>query len=181
MSEIIEDFYRTTSIIDLIYLILTIISLIKCYKRGFVLSILSLTKWLVAYIITLFLFPKIQPHVKHIIDNEYVLNFILGIIIFIFAIFFVLFVNKLIRKTVRFIGFGRLDTFLGFFFGFIRAYVVSVCIFSAIDIVYYYDKLPINYNKSYVFPYLKKGSNYLIKIFPNEKTYQDTKEKIKQI
>ena len=47
------DFYEATSIIDLIYIIITIFSLIKCYKKGFVLSILSMAKWLVAYIITL--------------------------------------------------------------------------------------------------------------------------------
>jgi hypothetical protein len=44
--------------------------------------------------------------------------------------------------------------------------------------VYNYDKWPINVDKSYVFPYLEKGSNYLLKEFPDEKTYQDSKEKI---
>ena len=28
---------------------------------------------------------------------------------------------------------------------------------------------------------LEKGSNYLIKEFPNEKTYQDSKEKIQEL
>ena len=31
------------------------------------------------------------------------------------------------------------------------------------------------------FPYLEKGSNYLIKEFPDEKTYQDSKEKINEL
>ena len=48
-------------------------------------------------------------------------------------------------------------------------------------IVYNHDKWPINYNKSYTFPYLKKGSNYLLKEFPDEKTYQESKEKIKEL
>ena len=60
MLEIIKDFYKAISIIDLIYLILTILSLINCYKKGFILSILSMAKWLLAYIITLILFPKIK-------------------------------------------------------------------------------------------------------------------------
>ena len=38
-----------------------------------------------------------------------------------------------------------------------------------IHIVYNYEKWPININKSYIFPYLEKGSNYLLKEFPNEK------------
>ena len=181
MLEIIQDFYKGISIIDLIYLILTILSLVSCYKKGFILSILSMAKWLLAYIITLILFPKIKPYVKDIIDNEYVLDVGLGIIIFVVVIFLVLLINKGISRAVRYTGIGGLDTTFGFFFGFIRAYIISVCIFSGVHIVYNYDKWPINFDKSYVFPYLEKGSRYLIKEFPNEKTYQDSKEKIKEL
>ena len=105
----------------------------------------------------------------------------LGIAIFIVVIFLVLLVNKGISKAVRYTGIGGLDTTFGFFFGFIKAYIISVCIFSGAHIVYNYDKWPINMDKSYVFPYLEKGSSYLIKEFPNEKKYQETKEKIENI
>ena len=40
------------------YLFLTILSLIKCYNKGFVLSVLSASKWLLAYVITLIIFPR---------------------------------------------------------------------------------------------------------------------------
>ena len=181
MQEFFRNFYATTSIIDIAYIVITILSLIKCYKKGFVLSILSMAKWLLAYIITLILFPKIKPYVKDIIDNEYVLDVGLGIVIFVVVIFLVLLINKGISRAVRYTGIGGLDTTFGFFFGFIRAYIISVCIFSGVHIVYNYDKWPINFDKSYVFPYLEKGSSYLIKEFPNEKTYQDSKEKIEKL
>ncbi len=181
MLETLADFYKATSIVDLIYLVITIWSLISCYKKGFILSILSMAKWLLAYVITLILFPRVKPYVKDIIDNEYVLDVSLGIAIFIVVIFLVLLVNKGISKAVRYTGIGGLDTTFGFFFGFIKAYVISVCIFSGIHIVYNYDKWPINIDKSYAFPYLEKGSNYLIKEFPNEKTYQESREKIEEL
>ena len=181
MPDLIVDFYETTSIIDLIYLVLTILSLIKCYKKGFILSILSMAKWLLAYIITLLIFPKAKPYLENVVDNEYVLDIGLGSTIFIIVVFLVLMINRGLSKAIRYTGIGSLDTIFGFFFGFIRAYIVSVCIFSAIHIVYNYDKWPINLNKSFVFPYLEKGSNYLLKEFPNEKTYQDSKEKIKEL
>ena len=110
-----------------------------------------------------------------------VLDVGLGIIIFILVIFLVLVVNKGISKAVNYTGIGGLDTTFGFFFGFIRAYIIAVCIFSGFHIVYNHDKWPINKDQSYVFPYLEKGSNYLIKEFPNEKTYQDSKEKIEEL
>jgi len=181
MSDALTDFYKATSIIDLLYILITFFSLIKCYRKGFVLSILSMSKWLLAYVITLLIFPRAKPYLKNTIDNEYVLDIGLGITIFIIVIFLVLMINKGLSKAIRYTGIGSLDTIFGFFFGFIRAYIISICIFSGVHIVYNYEKWPLNINKSYIFPYLEKGSNYLLKEFPNEKTYQDSKEKIEQI
>ena len=181
MFETLKEFYNSISIIDLIYLILTILSLIKCYSKGFVLSVLAMAKWLLAYIITLIVFPKIKPYVEDAIDNQYILDIGLGIGIFIIVIFFVLLINKGISKAVRYTGLGSLDTIFGFFFGFVRSYIIAVCIFSGVHIIYNYDKWPINLDKSYIFPYLEKGSNYLLKEFPDEKTYQDSKEKINEL
>ena len=185
MFEIILEFFKEIlkmiSSIDLIYILITILSLIKCYRKGFVLSILSMSKWLFAYIITLIIFPRLKPYVKNIIDNEYVLDVGLGITIFVVVIFLILLINKGISKAIKYTGLGSLDAIFGFFFGFIRAYIISICIFSGVHIVYNYDKWPINLDKSYTFPYLEKGSNYLLKVFPNEKTYQDSKEKIEDL
>ena len=179
--EFLKEFYNSISILDLMYLIITILSLIKCYRKGFVLSILAMAKWLFAYIITLIIFPRAKPYVKDIIDNEYILDVTLGTTIFIIVIFLVLLINKGISKAVRYTGLGSLDTIFGFFFGFVRSYIIAVCIFSGIHIVYNHDKWPINHSKSYIFPYLKKGSNYLLKEFPDEKKYQDSKEKIEEL
>ena len=181
MLDALKDFYQAVSLIDLIFLIITIFSVIKSYIKGFVLSLLSASKWLLAYVVTLLLFPKAKPYFKDIIDSEYVLDIALGITIFILVIFVILIANKAISKTVKFVGLGRLDSLFGLFFGFIRSYVICICLFSAVDIVYNYSKWPINTDKSYTFPYIEKGSNYLLKEFPNEKNYQDSKEKIQDL
>jgi membrane protein required for colicin V production len=181
MINTLKDIYGISSIIDLIFLIITILSVVKCYNKGFVLSLLSASKWLLAYVITLILFPRIKPYFKNIIDSEYVLDITLGLTIFVLVIFVILVVNKGISKTVKFVGLGRLDSIFGLFFGFVRSYIICVCLFSAIDIVYNYDKWPVKADKSYTFPYIEKGSIYLLKVFPNEKNYQDSKEKIEDL
>ena len=181
MIEILKDFYKVISIIDLLYIIITFLSLIKCVKRGFVLSILSMTKWFLTYLITLMIFPKVKPYLSSVVKNEYILDICLGISIFVVVLFLVLILSKALKKVISYSGIGNLDTLFGFFFGFIRAYIISICLFSGGHVVYNYDKWPINLNKSYVFPYLKKGSNYLLKEFPDEKTYQNSKEKIKEL
>ena len=181
MPDLVSEIFKEISLIDLIYSLITILSLIRGYKKGFVLSVLSMAKWLLAYVITLILFPRIKPYLEDIIDNEYVLDVSLGISIFIVVIFLILLINKGISKAISYTGIGSLDTMFGFFFGFFRAYIISICIFSAIHIVYNYDKWPLNLNKSYIFPYLEKGSIYILKEFPDEKTYQESKEKIEDL
>ena len=129
MVEYFKDLYENIVAFDLIYIIITLLSLIKCSRKGFVLSVLAAAKWLLAYVITLILFPRIKPYVGDIIDNEYILDIIVGVGIFIVVIFLILIINKGISRAVKFSGLGKLDTVFGFFFGFLRGYVICVCIF----------------------------------------------------
>ena len=94
--EILKGFYNSISIIDLTYLIITIMSLIKCYSKGFVLSVLAMAKWLFAYIITLIIFPRAKPYLKGVIDNEYILDIALGICLYIIIIFLKIFMTQLL-------------------------------------------------------------------------------------
>ncbi len=180
MEKIIDLFEKIPSF-DLIYIIITILTLIKCTKRGFVLSILSAARWLLAYVITLFLFPKIKPYVKGTISNEYVLDILLGLSLFVFVIFIILMINKGISKAVTYSGMGTLDKIFGFFFGFLKGYVIAVCVFATINIVYNHKNWPLDLKKSFSFPWVEKGNNYLIKEFPNEKQYKDAKEKVQEL
>ena len=179
--DVIKNIFDQISFFDLIYITITILYLIRCSIKGFVLSLLSAAKWLLAYILTLITFPKVRPYVKDIIDNEYVLDVLLAVLIFVIIMFLILLINKGIKRTVKYTGMGKIDVFFGFLFGFVKAYVVSVCIFTSIHIVYNYDKWPIDNRKSFTFSYVEKGSNYLIKEFPSKKEYEDAKEKVSDI
>ena len=179
-----EEFFKIfkeISTFDLIYIFFTILSLIKCSRKGFVLSLLAASKWLLAYVLTLITFPKVKPFVNGIIDNEYVLDVFLGVGIFVLIIFIILMINKGIGKAVTYSGLGTLDKVFGFFFGFLRSYIICVCIFSTITIVYNHEKWPLNLDKSFTFSIVEKGSNYLIKEFPNQENYNDAKEKVQEL
>ena len=179
-----EEFFKIfkgISTFDLIYIFFTILSLLKCSRKGFVLSLLAASKWLLAYVLTLIAFPKVKPFIDGIIDNEYVLDVFLGVGIFILIIFIILMINKGIGKAVTYSGLGTLDKVFGFFFGFLRSYIICVCIFSTITIVYNHEKWPLNLDKSFTFSIVKKGSNYLIKEFPNQENYNDAKEKVQEL
>ena len=179
--ETIKTLEEYFTFFDIIYLMILILSLIKCFRQGFTLSILVASKWIFAYLLTLFLFPKIKPHVTDIIDNEYILNIILSVSIFVIVIFIILLINRSISKVIKYSGIGSLDKFFGFLFGFVRSYVIAVCIFTTVNIVYNYNRWPINLDKSFSFEWVEKGSSFLIREFPSKKEHEETKEKIKNI
>ena len=179
--EVFFKIFKEISSFDLIYIIFTLLSLLKCSRKGFVLSLLAASKWLLAYVLTLIIFPKIKPLVDGVIDNEYVLDIMLGVSIFIIIIFIILMINKGIGKAVTYSGLGTLDKVFGFFFGFIISYIICVCIFSTITIIYNHKKWPLDLKKSLTFPIVEKGSNYLIKEFPNQENYNDAKEKVQEL
>ena len=179
--NIIIDFFGEISSFDAIYLFITLWTLFECTKKGFLLSILSASKWLLAYVITLFLFPKAKPYVDGIIDSEYVLDITLGISLFVIVIFIILLINRSIRKAITYTGLGTMDRIFGFFFGFFKAYIICVCIFATINIIYNHKKWPINLEQSLAYAWVENGSNYLIKEFPSRKEYENAKEKVQDL
>ena len=140
MIESIQNIFEQVTLFDYIYIILTVLFIIQGALKGFVLSILSAAKWILAYVVTIYIFPKAKPYVDGIIDNEYVLDVILGVGIFVILIFLILLVNKALSKAVTYSGIGTVDKVFGFFFGFVKAYVVVVCLFTVVHIVYNHDK-----------------------------------------
>ena len=181
MQNLLEHLTSDISAFDIIYLIITLLTVIQCTKKGFVLSLLSASKWLLALIITIILVPKLRPSVKSYIDSEYLLDIGLGVVIFICTIFIILMISRAISQVVKYSGLGSVDTLFGFIFGLFKGYIVCIVLFSIINWFYTYEKWPIDTKKSFTFSYVYKGSKYLIKEFPNEKKYKDTKEKIEQI
>ena len=181
MIENIQDLLEKVTLFDYIYLVLTALLMIRGAIKGFVLSILSAAKWVLAYVLTIYIFPKVKPYVEGILDNEYVLDIILGVGLFIIIIFVILMINKAISRAVSYSGIGSIDKIFGFIFGIVKSYILIVCLFTATTVVYNYDKWPLNLKDSFTFPWVEKGSKYLIKEFPNEKQYQDAKEKVQDI
>ena len=179
--DFVFDFFKTTSSLDLFFLVLLIFSIIQCTNKGFLLSLLAASKWLLSYIITLYLFPKAKPYVSDLSKNEYVLDIILGAGIFIIILFIILMINKSIGKAIKYTGIGGIDKFFGFFFGILRTYVVCLCIFSTVNNFFDYKNWPIDVDNSITFPYIEKGSSFLSNEFPNKEEYQDAKENIQEL
>ena len=121
---------------DGVVLIILLHSIIQCTIRGFTLSFITFLKWIVAFIITIFLFPKFQPWVSDYIDSPFINNFGLSIFIYFVSLFLIILIGKAFSSSIKWTGFGPLDRTFGFFFGVFRGYIVSVFIFTILNWFY---------------------------------------------
>ncbi len=78
-ENLFEDFINSVSTFDIIYLIITSFTVVQCTKKGFILSLLSASKWLLAIVITIILVPRLKPLVKNYIESQYLLDIVQGI------------------------------------------------------------------------------------------------------
>ena len=178
MSEIIN----TIKLFDLIYIVITLLTIIQCWKRGFVLSVLTTLKWLLALIITIILTPKLNPWVQEFIESKFIADIGLGIFIYILSLFIIINIGKAINKAVTWSGLGSVDKTFGLIFGIFKGYVICVCIFSLFNWFYPHQNWPIETKDTYSFNLIYKGSELLIEEFPNSKDYyEETEDKIEKI
>ena len=78
------------SIIDYIFLSFVIFFAFLGLNKGFVLSLLSFLKWIVAFILVKILLPIVTPYTENIIKSEFTHDIVVGTIIFFLSIFFIL-------------------------------------------------------------------------------------------
>ena len=156
--------------------------MIQCSAKGFILSLLSFSKWLLALIVTIILVPKLTPWVSDYIDSQFITDVGLGVFIFIISIFIIINISKAIKRAVTYSGLGSADKTFGLLFGVFKGYIICVCVFSLLNWFYPHQKWPIATENTYSFEIIYNGSRFLIDEFPNSKDYYDeTEEKIENI
>ncbi len=182
MSEVLEFIQSNISSFDLIVFLIFIYSMARCAAKGFMLSLLSFSKWLLALIITIVLVPKLNPWVQDYIESKFITDVGLGIFIYIFSLFIIINIGKAISSAVTYSGLGTADKSFGLIFGIFRGYVICVCLFSLLNWFYPHQNWPIKAEGTYSFEIIYKGSKFLIEEFPNSKDYYDnTEEKLENI
>jgi len=182
MTEIIEFIRSNISPFDLIVCLILIYSMARCAAKGFMLSLLSFSKWLLALVITIILVPKLNPWIQDYIESKFVTDIGLGIFIYIVSLFIIINIGKAISRAVTYSGLGSVDKSFGLLFGFFKSYVICVCLFSLFNWFYPHKNWPIETEGTYSFEIIYKGSEFLIDEFPNSKDYYDeTEEKIEKI
>ena len=181
MIDTLQDFITSFNFFDIFVFIIVIYNVIQCFYKGFSLSLISFSKWILSTIVTIILVPKLQPVASEYIESEFINNLGLGIAIFIFVLFITIIIGKTISKAVTWTGVGSIDKVFGFLFGFFKCYIVCLCLFSIFNWFYPYQNWGISAAEAISFNFISKSSEILIDEFPSSEDFIDTKEKIEKI
>ena len=182
MSDVIEFIQSNISAFDLVVFLIFIYSMAQCAAKGFMLSLLSFSKWLLALIFTIILVPKLNPWIQDYIESKFVTDIGLGIFIYILSLFVIINIGKAIGRAITYTGLGSVDKIFGLIFGIFKGYIICVCIFSLFNWFYPHKRWPIETEGTYSFQIIYKGSEFLVDEFPNSKDYYDqTEEKLEKI
>ena len=182
MNSAIEFIQNNISAFDLIVFLIILYSIAQCTAKGFMISLLSFSKWLLALIITIILVPKLNPLVQDYIESKFITDVGLGIFIYMIALFVVINIGKAISNVVTWSGLGAVDKSFGLIFGIFKGYVICICVFSLLNWFYPHHEWPVKAEGTYSFEIIYKGSKFLIEEFPNSRDYyEETGEKIEKI
>ena len=181
MIDVLQDILSSINFFDISVFIIVVYNVIQCFYKGFSLSLISFSKWILSTVVTIILVPKLQPIVSEYIQSEFINNLGLGIAIFIFTLFITIIVGKTLSKAVTWTGVGSIDKVFGFLFGFFKGYIVCVCLFTIFNWFYPYQNWGISAEDAISFNFISKGSKILINEFPSGEDFIDTKEKIEEI
>ena len=182
MLDVIEFIQNTISAFDLIVFLIVVYSMAQSAAKGFMMSLLSFSKWLFALVITIILVPKLNPWVQDFIESKFIADIGLGVFIYIISLFIIINIGKAISSAVTYSGLGGVDKTFGLIFGIFKGYLICVCVFSLLNWFYPYKNWPIKTEGTFSFTIVYKGSEFLVEEFPKSKDYYDqTEEKIEKI
>ena len=181
MNSLIDFIKEDILFFDIIFILIILYNVIKCFSDGFSLSFLSSLKWVISVIATIIFIPKLQPWVSNYIESDFVNNVGIGVFVFIITLFITIILGKAIGRTVIWTGVGSVDKSFGTLFGVLKGYIVAVCLFSILNWFYPYEKWGISTTDTFSFDLVKKGSDLFNDEFPSYKDIIETKEKIEKI
>ena len=182
MDSTLEFRKNNIAVFDLVVILIIIYTIAQCTAKGFTLSLLSFSKWLISLIITIIFVPKLNPWVEGYIESKFITDIGLGIFIFVISLFIIINISKAISSAVTWSGLGIADKTFGFIFGIFKGYLMCVVIFSLLNWFYPHQKWSVKTEGTYTFQIIYNASEFLIDEFPNsEDYYDDTKDKIEKI
>ena len=94
MIESLQDIFNSINFFDIFVIIILSYNVVQCFFKGFSLSLISFSKWVLSTIVTIILVPKLQPIASDYVRSEFINNIGLGVTIFIFTLFIIIIIGN---------------------------------------------------------------------------------------
>ena len=120
ITDMIESFLNMINIFDTVVVIIYIYCVVQCFFKGFSLSLISFSKWILSTVVTIIMVPKLQPIVSDFIESKFVNSVGLGITIFFLTLFVSIIVGKALSRAVTWTGVGSIDKILAYFLVYLK-------------------------------------------------------------
>ena len=153
------------TVVDFIFLSLTIFSSLLGLSRGFVKEFLSLTKWLLSLYIAFIFFEKTKIILSGFLKDTEILDLITAISVFVLAFLILTFIFNFLFKFLSIKKIGFIDKSLGCLFGFSRMILIFSILLIIYNDIFYNEEKPEWFNDSYSIIYIEKVSIYFKKKF----------------
>ena len=99
MENFFEFLKENFTAIDIIFIIFILYNLISGVKNGLIGSLLSFSKWIIAFLAVKYFLPILRPYVDGILSSEFITDLIIGSFIFFITLFLFLLINKGLKKN----------------------------------------------------------------------------------
>ena len=155
------------AVTDIVVIIVTILSTLIGLSRGLAKEILSLLGWVGASLITLFLFPYVEPHAYAWISNIWLSRIATGAGLFILSIVILSIIGNFLSEKVQKSSMSGLDRTFGVFFGIARAWLLLAVIYIAISIFFEKEEhIPADVRGAKAAPFVTLGADFIWSLLP---------------
>ena len=120
MNSLIEFIKEDIVIFDVIFVLIILYNIIKCFSDGFSLSFFSSLKWIFSMVSVIIFVPKLQPLVGSYIESDFIHEVGIGVFVFIITLFISIIFGKAIGRTITWTGVGSVDKSFGIFLVFLK-------------------------------------------------------------
>ncbi len=165
--------------VDITALILIGLSSLIAIFRGFTREFFGILGWGGSVLFTLYMMNLTNPIVRKWVGNPILADILNIVVLFIVSLVTFLALSNYLSSKVKGSLFGGVDRALGLLFGIARGALLAILLFVGTFFVWKPEKRPPEIQASKSYPYLVKGTLFMIHLLPSEFRHKRLIESLK--
>lgn len=179
MSDMSQGVISDFNWVDITALVVIALSGFMAVFRGFTREFFGILGWGGATIFTLYMTNITSPIVRGWVGNPILADILNIVVLFIISLVTFLAISNYLSMKIKGSLFGGVDRALGLLFGLARGGILIIALFVGTFFIWKPEKRPPEIQASKSYPYLVKGTFFLMKILPSDFQHKRLIESLK--